>query len=133
MEDLKDRIVGSQSGTTGMFTMEDAIAEGGVLAGTKTESRPYTSAPIAMEDLKSGRIDAVIIDEQVAMQLSNQNDGYKAIPLNYQNGDPVEESYGVAIPKGNPDLVEAVNAVIAELKAGDQINKWLVELSIADE
>jgi polar amino acid transport system substrate-binding protein len=131
-EDLADKSVGSQTGTTGQMFLDDEISDG-VLAGTDTVDNPYNSAPIAMEDLKAGRLDAVIIDEQVAIQLANQNDGYKAIALNFANGTPVTEQYGVGIAKGNEDLLAIINEVIDEILAQDKITTWIEQYSIADE
>jgi polar amino acid transport system substrate-binding protein len=132
VEDLAGMNIGVQTGTTGQMFVEDDINTG-VLKGTDAQFKPYNSAPIAMEDLKNGRLDAVVIDEQVALQLANQNEGYKAVAMNYENGDPVGEEFGVAIQKGNDDLLEVINAVIEKLLAEDKYAEWVTEYSVADE
>jgi polar amino acid transport system substrate-binding protein len=66
MEALENKTVGVQTGTTGSMFVEDEI-EDGVLDGKGTEVRHYNSAPIAMQDLIVGRLDAVIIDQHVAL------------------------------------------------------------------
>jgi polar amino acid transport system substrate-binding protein len=131
VEDLADLRVGAQTGTTGEMLLGDDIS-GGVLAGTSTEVVQYNSAPLAMEDLKNGRIDAVIIDEQVAIQLAGLNDGYQAIPANYTSGDPMTEQYGVGIAKGNEDLLAVINEVVTGLVAEDKITAWLDEYSVEE-
>lgn len=121
VEDLAGKALGVQTGTTGAMLVEEEI-EKGVLAGTNTELKPYNSAPVAMQDLIAGRISAVVIDELVAISVAAENSGYMAIPFIYENGVPVTEQFGVAIKKGNEDLLKIINEVI-----DDMVSKGLIE------
>lgn len=115
LEDISGKAIGGQQGTTGYLLVEDAINKG-VLKDTKTELKPYNSAPDAVVNMKAGRIQAVVIDELVAQQLAKNNPGYKAIPLVYKDGNPVTEQFGVAIAKGNDELLKIVDEVILGMK-----------------
>jgi len=121
LEDFAGKSVGAQLGTTGEMLVQGEIDDG-VLKGTNAEVKPYQSAPLAMADLIAGRIVAVVIDELVAINIAKVNTGYLAIPLVYKSGSPVTEQFGVAVKKGNEDLLAIVNKVVS-----DMVNKGLIE------
>jgi polar amino acid transport system substrate-binding protein len=78
-----------------------------------------------MLDLAAGRISAVVVDELVAIAIANENPGYKAVPFKYQStGDAVTEQFGVAVPKGNEDLVEVVSGVVSGLLEDGKIDEF---------
>jgi len=129
LEDLAGKIVAVAKGYTGQFLMEDEIAEGGALEGAAVELREYNSALEAALDLQNGRIDAVVMDEYVAKNIALQNGGLLAIELLYKDGENAAEEYGVAVPKGNEDLLEIINAVIERLINEDEIREWVIEYS----
>lgn len=123
MEELAGKKCGAQLGTTGYDFMDSEIVEG-VLAGTDTELFSYNAAPSAMQDLVSGRIDAVVIDELVAIAIAKENPGYKAVPFKYTSGEAVTEQFGVAIAKGNEDLLKIIDDTIAELLSSGMIDAF---------
>ncbi|NLN27244.1 MAG: basic amino acid ABC transporter substrate-binding protein [Firmicutes bacterium] len=117
--DLKGKRVGVQIGTTGHFA---AQAIGGV------NVRTFDSAPLAFAALKLRQLDAVIVDEVVAIQERNANPGQTVIV-----GEPFEtEQYGIAVRKGRTDLVERINAALKQVREDgtyDQIyEKWIANL-----
>ena len=129
MEDLAGKKVGVAQGYTGQFIMEDETADEGVLAGTNTEIKEYNSAIDATLDLQAGRIDAVVMDEYVAQNIASQNSGIYAMALRYQSGELLAEEYGVAVAKGNEDLLEIINKVIKQIKEEDKIREWVIQYS----
>ncbi|MDR3278617.1 MAG: transporter substrate-binding domain-containing protein [Oscillospiraceae bacterium] len=138
LEDLAGKNVGVAIGYTGQFLLEDELHEkvnededdaDGVLARTGTVVNQYKSALDATLDLKAGRIQAVVMDEYVAKNIVANNSGITTIPLNYADGSPVSEEYGVAVPKGNEAFVEKINTVIARLIAEGRIAEWVVQFS----
>jgi polar amino acid transport system substrate-binding protein len=130
VEDIAGLKVGAQTGTTGEMMMSDEISKG-VLKDTNTEPVvQYNSAPIAMEGLNSGKIDAVIIDEQVAKQIASLNEGFTAIPANYKSGSPMTEQYGVGIQKGNEDLLEVIDKVVEKLVSEGKIDEWVEQYTV---
>ena len=106
LDDLENRSIGVQQGTTGDIYAEDLIDEMGV-----TLERFKTGAE-AILSLKQSKIDAVIIDDQPARVFVSQNSDLMILD------EPFEiEDYAIAVSKDNPTLTAAMNGAIAELKA----------------
>ncbi len=118
IEDLKGKKIGGQNGTTGLLMCEDAVKTG-ILKDTNTEIKSYNNAPDAVVGMKAGHVEAVVIDELVAISLAKKNPGYKAIKLVDKNGNGLDspEEFGIMLAKGNQDFMAIINQVIAEMKA----------------
>jgi arginine/lysine/histidine/glutamine transport system substrate-binding/permease protein len=104
LEDLKDKKIAVQIGTTG-------AGKAAEVPGAKIST--FDSAPLALQELANGNVDAVINDAPVTLDAiaSGNIKGLKVI------GELVtEEYYGIALPKDSPD-VEAVNTALGELIA----------------
>jgi polar amino acid transport system substrate-binding protein len=129
MEDLAGQSVGVAAGYTGQLLMDDEVGDKGALGGTNTKVNVYNSAMEAALDVNTGRIAAVVMDEYVAKNLVANVAGLKAIELKYADGTLAAEEYGVAIPKGNDDLLAVINTVIARLIAEEKIKGWVVSFS----
>ncbi len=110
-DDLLDKKIGVQLGTTGDFTAEDIVGE-----GKGAEESQYNKAVDAVNDLLNGRLDCVIVDTNPAEVFVGQySDQLKAIDGSEFGFEP--EEYAIALPKGDKELLEAVNKAIDELKA----------------
>ncbi|ACL02958.1 basic amino acid ABC transporter substrate-binding protein [Desulfatibacillum aliphaticivorans] len=108
LKDLVGQKVGSQISTTGTFAVK---AEEGVI------SKTYDEVGLAVEDLFNGRIAAVVCDDPVAANYALQNDRYKGalkIAVVIEAGDV--EYYGIAVKKGNKEVLDLVNKGIAAVK-----------------
>ena len=115
-DDLKNKTIGVQLGTTGMFIAEE-------IEGATVQS--YNKAVDAVNDLNNGRVDLVIIDRNPAeVFVSKFPDKIVAIE-GAQFGFEAEE-YAIALPKGS-DLVEQVNTALAELKADGTFDALVVQ------
>ena len=110
LEDLNGKTVGVQLGTTGDLMMSEEVgkADGLNLAGVEQ----YSKAADAVQALLTNKIDAVCIDDQVAKNFVAANPD----ELTMLDTAFAEESYAIAVSKDNPDLTEALNGAIAELK-----------------
>jgi polar amino acid transport system substrate-binding protein len=128
VEDLAAKIIGVQTGTTGSMLVEDEINIG-VLKEAGAELKQYTSAPIAMQDLLNGRLDAVVIDELVAISLANENPGYSAKPFIYSTGTPMTEQFAVAVDRGNPELLAVIDKVVSGMVEDGLIEQYIQEYS----
>lgn len=74
--------------------------------------RTYDDDPTKYQDLRSRRIDAILIDRLAAFDLM-QKSGGQLVPA----GKPfAREESGVAMRKGNPELLAAVNQAIAHMR-----------------
>ncbi len=101
--DLEGKKIGVQLGTTGdayASDVKDATVE------------KYNKGADAVQALKQGKIDAVIIDNEPAKVFVEKNDDLMIL-----NEVFVEEQYAICIKKGNSDLTTAINGALAELKS----------------
>ena len=107
VDDLDGKKIGVQLGTTGDIYASD---KEGDEAGTTIER--YNKGADAVQALKQGKIDCVIIDEQPALKFVEKNDELEIL------GDVfADEEYAICIAKDNTELTEAFNQAIEELKA----------------
>ena len=102
-DDLEGVKIGVQESTTGHIYCEDDYGADKVIA--------YTAGANAIEALKTGKVDAVVIDNQPAKEFVKANEGLKVLDTDY-----VEEEYAIAIAKDNEELLEKVNGVIKQMK-----------------
>lgn len=110
VEDLKGKKIGVQSGST---------SETYVLEQLKQQPERYRSAVEAVAALKAGRVDFAIADIDPAKScVKNEAD------LTISDFISTED-YAVAIAKGHPELVEAVNETIRQIKADGRLAKWV--------
>ena len=124
-EDLADKTVGVQLGTTGdqYCTNEDGESEYTVGVVTR-----YSKGMEAVSDLMTGRIDAVVIDNFPAQKfVENNPDAIKVLDTAL-----TEEEYAIAVPKGSTDLLEQVNAVIQELKDSGELDQIISQYISAE-
>ena len=109
---LKGRKIGVQGGTT---------SETYVLDQLKQEPERTRSPAEAVAALKAGRVDFVIADIDPA---KNCVKGEADLAL---SDFITSEEYAVAIRKGQPALLKAINETIAELKADGRLAKWVAD------
>ena len=111
LDDMAGKKIGVQLGTTGDTYASDYKEEqekAGV-KGTKVEQ--YSKGADAVQALKQGKIDCVMIDRQPAEAFVEKNDD-----LTILEEDFTEEDYAIAISKENTELKEKINEALAELK-----------------
>ena len=100
-------VVGTQAGTTGFIYATSDIEDAG-LGTVKSFGKPTD----AVEALKNGQVDCVILDNEPAKALVAANEGLHILDTEY-----AVEDYAIAIAKENTDLLEKVNKALAELTA----------------
>ncbi len=92
--------VGVQQDTTGHIYCTDDFGEDNVLA--------YKTGNDAVQALIANKVDCVIIDNEPAKKyVESNNAGLKILDAEY-----VEESYAIAIAKGNTELLDKVNKAL---------------------
>ncbi len=104
---------GVQQDTTGDIYASDTAENGGY--GDENVIRYKTGAD-AVQALKSGKVDAVIIDNEPAKSFVAANEGLKILDAEW-----AVEDYAIAIAKENKALLDAVNNALAELTADGTI------------
>ena len=105
MADLKDKVIGVQLGTTGDDLASDAAV------GAKSVER-FNKYVDAITSLKQKKVDCLVMDKDTADTYLKVNTDLSLVNVGF---DP--EQYAVAVKKGNSELLTAINAVIAEMKA----------------
>ena len=100
-------VVGTQAGTTGFIYATSDIEDAG-LGIVKS----FGKTTDAVEALKNGQVDCVILDNEPAKALVAANEGLHILDTEY-----AVEDYAIAIAKENTDLLEKVNKALAELTA----------------
>ncbi len=108
LEDLKGKSVGAQIGTTGYFAIQK-------VAGVN--ARSYDEIGLAMQDLYNGRIDGVVCDDPVAAQYAlNEPRFAERLHLVSVIESDEPEYYGIAVNKGNQEILDLVNKGIQAVK-----------------
>nr|WP_314566795.1 cystine ABC transporter substrate-binding protein [uncultured Pseudomonas sp.] len=80
--------------------------------------RTYEDDPTKFQDLRIGRIDAILIDRLAALEYA------KKAPDTAAAGDAFSrQESGVALRKGEPELLAAVNKAIEKLRADGTLKK----------
>lgn len=96
--------IGVQLGTTGdIYSCDDF--------GTDRVQQ-YNSGNEAVEALKSGKVDCVIIDNEPAKYYVDANEGLEILPTEY-----IIEDYSICIAKENEALRDEINTALNELIA----------------
>lgn len=103
VEGLKGATVGVQKGTTGEEFVEEK--------GEAGELRSYSTGPDAVNALKAGTVDAVVIDIPVAENAVEAGGGIKL-----SAAIPTEEEYGFAVAQGDTELLEELNEGLKEVE-----------------
>ena len=109
MDNLGEKMIGTQRGTTGYLYASDTPDNGGYGEDHVTA---YDNGMTAVAALINGQVDCVIIDKAPALEFVAANEG-----LTILEGNWVEEEYAIGFGKGNTELKDAVNKALAELIA----------------
>lgn len=104
LEDLPGKTIGVQLGTTGDIYASDYEAEGSTI-------ERYNKGADAVQALKQGKIDCVIIDNQPALAFIEKNEDLMILEEDF-----AVEDYAICVSKDNKELTEAINGALAELK-----------------
>ena len=109
MDNLGEKMIGCQRGTTGYIYASDTPENGGYGEDHVTA---FDNGASAVKALVNGQVDCVIIDSAPANEYVKANPG-----LTLLEGNWVEEDYAIGMNKGNTALKEAVNQALEELTA----------------
>ena len=108
VDDLANaNMIGCQMGTTGYIFCSDTPENGGFGEDHVT---PYDDGAAAVQALRNGQIDAVVIDHKPAQEYVAANPGLKIL-----DGEFTNEDYAIGVAKGNTALLDAINDALEEL------------------
>lgn len=116
ISDIKDQKIAVQLGTiadsylTKNFPLVELVREKKYLA--------------AIEDLKSSKCEAVVMDELPAKEILKNNPSLVIL-----DGWLTSDSYGMIVKKGNKELLEVINEVLKELSEQGKIDSYIIKHS----
>ena len=123
---VKDGIkIGVQQDTTGDIYCSSEPAAWGFGEGNVER---YKTGADAVEALKSGKVTAVIIDNEPAKSFVAANEGLKIL-----DGAYTEEDYAIAINKEDTELLNKINDALKKLTDNGEIAKIVSKYIPADE
>ena len=118
-DDLKGKKIGVQQSTTGDIYASDDFGEDNV---TK-----YANGNMAVEALKAGKVDCVIIDNEPAKAYVDANKGLKILETSY-----AKEEYAICINKNNKELQKKIDKALNELIKDGSVQKIIDKYISAD-
>ena len=102
-------------------TVADSYVNENYKDATVIRQKKYLSM---VEDLKAGKVDLIIMDNLPAQEIIKANDGLKLLP-----GYLFSDSYGIAVKKGNTDLLNSINTVLEKLQSEGKIEEYIINHS----
>ena len=119
VDDLQGKKIGVQLATTGDIYCKDDFGEENV--------EEFNKGNDAIMALSTGKVDAVVIDNEPAKSYVAATEGLKILDTEY-----VTEEYAAALNKENTALLDAVNGALAELKADGTLDSIINKYVAAD-
>ena len=112
LDDLNGKKIATQEGTTGdiMATIAD---DNEYLTDPNTIDKRFKKGSDAILELKNGGVDAVLIDTSPARNFVNKNKSTLKLIENVGNET---ENYGIAVSKGDNELLEKINDGLQKVK-----------------
>ncbi|SFD33426.1 basic amino acid ABC transporter substrate-binding protein [Collimonas sp. OK412] len=113
--DLKTMKIGVQSATTGDEVVQNLVGK------NNPSIKRFDSTTLALKELESGGVDAVVADDPVVRNYitNNPSASFRVVP---DAGFP-KEYYGIAVRKGNTELLAKINQGLADVKADGSFAK----------
>lgn len=118
VEDLFGKTIGVQKSTTQETLAKQQIKDAKIVA--------LAHVPEVVLELKQGKVDGLVVEGIVGQQYLIFNDDLMFADIRLT--DSVKNS-AVALPKGNPDVLDVVNRVIQKNTENENFKKWTDEYS----
>ena len=118
-DSLAKQTVGTQKGSVQETIAKKQLSKASVVS--------LASNGEMINELKSGQIQAVVLEKAIAEGYIAQNDDLTLASFNLKSDS--SDAYAVAIRKGSDDLLKEINAVIKETKESGKFDQWLKEAS----
>ncbi|MEG3112211.1 MULTISPECIES: cystine ABC transporter substrate-binding protein [Pantoea] len=110
-EDLSGKKVGVGLGSNYEQWLRDNVKN--------VDIRTYDDDPTKYQDLRSGRLDAILVDRLAALDLVKKTGNTMAVAGNAFS----RLESGVALRKGDDDLLKAINQAIADMQKDGSLSK----------
>lgn len=110
IEDFNGKKVAVQLGTVADLVLSDENPE--------IELVQHKKYLLAVEDLKADKVDAIVLDSLPAEEIINKNPDFKILEK-----ELLTDKYGIAVQKGNTELLNDINAVLKDLMDNGKIQE----------
>ena len=114
IEDFNGKKVAVQLGTIADLVLSDENPE--------VELVQHKKYLLAVEDLKADKVDAIVLDSLPAEEIIKKNPELKILEK-----ELLTDKYGIAVKKGNVELLEDINEVLQELMDNKKIEEYTVK------
>ncbi len=114
--DLKGKNIGVQKGAIQEDIAKEQIESPQIKALGKVSN--------LMLELKTGKIDAVVVEQPVAQAYVKNNDALHVTDIVFKDEDG---GSAVAVKKGNKELVNVINKTIERLNSENKIDQFVIE------
>ena len=116
IDDIKDKTISVQLGT---------VADQYVTKNYKeAKVNRLKKFLVAAEDVKNNKSDCIVMDKLPALELVKKNPELKIL-----DGTLFEDKYGMAVKKGNKELLDQINKVLERLINEGKIEQYTVKFS----
>lgn len=115
-KDISDKKIAVQLGS-----VADTYVSQNYKNATIVRQKKYLAA---IQDLKTSKVDCVVMDKLPAIEMVNTNEGIVLLPEDLTN-----ENYGMVVKKGNDELLEKVNKVLQRLIDEGKIDSYIIDHS----
>ena len=119
LESLAGQQVGAQNGSIQMEGAQQMLPDSNIV--------PIAKLGDGILQLQSGKIDALVISTTTGQGYC---DSYPELMMADIPWDLFSDGSAVAIPKGNPELLEEINRIIGDVKEQGLYEKWLEEAQV---
>ena len=110
VDDLANAKIGVQLGTTGDIYVSDEYKD--------AEIQQFNKGADAIQSLKQGKVDCVVIDRLPAEAFVELNSDLSILDEEFTN-----EDYAIAVAKGNTELLDKINAALDQLEKDGTLQK----------
>lgn len=114
VDDLNGKKVAVQLGTVADLVLSDEYPEVKVI-----QHKKYL---LAVEDLLADKVDAIVLDSLPAKEIINKN-----IDLKILDEELLTDKYGIAVQKGNTELLNIINEVLKEMMENGKIEEYTIK------
>lgn len=119
--DMADKKIAVIQGYTGESCVKKLGKDGGY------EYESFKKGTDAVLELVNGKCDVVVIDSATAKKYVSDNEGLKIVEDAEAFGN---EQYGIAVKKGNTELLEQINEALEKMLEDGTIEKWVNEYAV---
>ena len=114
IEDFNGKKVAVQLGTIADLVLSDENPE--------VELVQHKKYLLAVEDLKADKVEAIVLDSLLAQEIVTKNPEFKILEK-----ELLVDKYGIAVQKGNKELLEDINTVLKELMDNNKIEDYTIK------